>query len=760
MSEASLLAALEQALESCIDHGVLATVLNDGGGLSTSDLELENLAKRLELELSIVDASIASLRPAGVVREALKPIINMGGHQAHPEARELIGDAVGKGAGSISAWTRVLQDWDGSSDPPTPDSTAADHLAEGTVLGRLLQALGELEPQVLWIRSAVDLDEASARALRVLLGSGAAAGWAVLLEGPLGSDSPAQRLLADLSFYSEDERFPSCRVAHITARVEAQTEPPPLPKRGSSVELLDILAAAGTSLPVEVIGSLALSQHRGCSPRSNWVDLSGLLEAGRAELSAGLLTLTGNQPNEPPLSVVQVADCQALLRGVEETLEDSNPLQLRTRAILAGRSGLPGSWMLHLEAGRYALERNEPFAARAAFEEATALSGAQLPYELVALRCQALLACGEAEAALRCAGPWLKQPETGLSSAELLIAAGQAASLLERRGEAGAHFEAACTLAHSSDKPFEHARALTGRATLLCDSGDFVEAAAAFGEEARILEQQEHAGPTARALAQRALCMAQAGATDQAIKELKRAAERLKKVSPAEPSALETRMLMGRVFRFAGKREQAIKALSIAADSANQHAAAHIEGQARLGLARLHLEGMPAQGAGRGEALREARAAAELALPIARGLGDLPLEADCEAILGELSYRAEDWDGALASLSRQERLWTACGRSRGQIDVALRRSRVATRCERWDESLKAANAALSQATRRKLHELAAQAQLLRGETLAKLDRSADALAAFSEAQRLYGSLGAAFAGQAAAAAERARQSVG
>jgi len=254
--------------------------------------------------------------------------------------------------------------------------------------------------------------------------------------------------------------------------------------------------------------------------------------------------------------------------------------------------------------------------------------------------------------------------------------------------------------------------------------------------------------------------MAQAGATDQAIKELQRAAERLSEGLEPDSEVLEARMLMGRVFRFGGKREQAKQALAMAGETAQLHAAADIEGQAQLGLARLHLEGMPAQGAGRGEAMRDAREAAESVVSIARGIGDCALEAAAEGILGELSYRAEDWDGALSSLTRQEDLWKTVGRVSEQVDVALRRSRVAARCDRWPDALAAADSALTLATRRRLHELAAQAQLLRGDNLLAQDRGSDALAAFSEAERLYSSLGTPFKSQAAAASERARQAVG
>jgi tetratricopeptide (TPR) repeat protein len=377
------------------------------------------------------------------------------------------------------------------------------------------------------------------------------------------------------------------------------------------------------------------------------------------------------------------------------------------------------------------------------------------------LRARAQIACGDPETALRCAEEGIANcDESDVDCAALHNAAGQAAELLDQRKKASRSFSAACELTASSDGPWDAAEARAGKARQLGAADDFVAAAAAFGEEARVLEHAGLSNGTARALARRAVCMAQAGATDQAIKELQRAAERLSGGEEPVSSVLESRMLMGRVFRFAGKREQAKKALAMAAETAALHAAADIEGQARLGLARLFLEGMPAQGAGRGEALRDSREAAEAVLKIARTLADHPLEALAEGILGELSYRAEDWDGALSSLSRQEQLWKSGGRVGEQVDVALRRARVAARCERWEDSLSAADSALALASRRRLHELAAQAQLLRGETLQSLDKSADALAAFSEAERLYSSLGSAFTSQAAAASERARQAVG
>ena len=173
-------------------------------------------------------------------------------------------------------------------------------------------------------------------------------------------------------------------------------------------------------------------------------------------------------------------------------------------------------------------------------------------------------------------------------------------------------------------------------------------------------------------------------------------------------------------------------------------------------LGRFFLEGLPVQGPERGEALREARAATEAALSMARGCGRADLEAAAEGLLGELSWRGEDWAGALASLGRQQVLWAGVGRADREVDVAIRRSQLAGRRGAWDDAFKAANDALMLATRRRLAERSGHAQMARGEALAALDRKDEALASFTEAHRVFSSLGAQTEAHAAAAERRAR----
>jgi len=747
-------------LDGCADRGAVLVVDDVRGGSFEDDLR--DAASERQLEFGSVDAKVVGLQPAGVLRVGVEQFLDPTSQSAHPEAGELIRDALGQGVGAAAAWTRVTRRWAGQDvggDQADPNSRP--WLAEAAVLGRILTGIGEAEPRLLLVRNADYLDEASARALRTLLAGGTAAGWAVILEGPLLAGSPAEQLVTALQRQTDDERFEGCRVMCLEGPSGDGEEAPALPQRGSSVELLDILAAASVPLPAAVVGSTALSVYRGCSPRSSWVDLDGLLHCKRAELVGSLLLVTGSEDDDEPLTQVQAADCRALLDGLCEVLGEDEPLRAPLRAVLAARGAAPDAWQAAMDAGAAALSRGDAGTARQLLDDAASRAGAAAPPELFLLRARARISCADPEAALRCADEGIAHCKPGEKiAAALHNAAGAAAELNDQYKKARLNFDTACELIDGENDTWDAAAAHAGTARQLSASDDFVAAAAAYGEEARVLEKAGLPNATARALARRAVCMAQAGATEQAIKELHRAAERLSGGKNPSSSVLESQMLMGRVFRFAGKRDQAKKALSMAADAASLHAATDIEGQARLGLARLFLEGMPAQGAGRGEALRDGREAAEAVLTIARALGDQPLEAEAEGILGELSYRAEDWDGALSSLARQEQLWKDSGRISEQVDVALRRARVASRCERWDDSLGAADSALALASRRRLHELAAQAQLLRGETLQSLDKRADALAAFSEAERLYSSLGSAFTNQSAAAAERARQAVG
>jgi tetratricopeptide (TPR) repeat protein len=214
---------------------------------------------------------------------------------------------------------------------------------------------------------------------------------------------------------------------------------------------------------------------------------------------------------------------------------------------------------------------------------------------------------------------------------------------------------------------------------------------------------------------------------------------------------------MGLVFREAGSRDKARQALGLAAKVAGANAAPVQEAEARLHLARFYIEALPTQGKERGEALRAAREAADQALGLARALGRDDLEAGAEEVLGELSWRAEDWDEALASLERQQGAWRRAGRASKEVDAAIRSSRLAARREQWDEAFASANSALMQATRKRLPEQTAQGQMARAEALAGMGRKDEALAALTEAQRIFGSLGEEFAAQGRAAEQRARR---
>jgi len=763
MSEPSWITTAGPCLDGCAERGALL-VFEEACGDQLVDL-LAAAATQRDLDFACVDAQVVGLRATGVLRAGVASFLG-GGAATHPEAGELIRDALGEGAGARAAWQRLRARWAGQPQDGSSSGAAAGSpwIAEAEVLGRILAGVGEVEPRLLLVRSADHMDESSARVLQVLLAGSAAAGWIVALEGPLFSPGACDHLVAAMTRAHGDERFDCARLLHLAGPVAGDEDASGLPKRGSSVELLDILAAAGLPLPCAVVGSEALSRYRGTSPRSGWIDLDGLLDCGRAHSGEGMVFIAAasNAADDvAPRSQVQAADCRALRAAVEEVLDESAPLRTTLVAALAARGEGDDAWSAALNAGRAALLRGEPQSASRYLDDSARVAAGRGGSELALLQSRARSAAGDPAGALRCAQDGLRVAGEGNPhSAALWSEAGAAEERLDQTGKAAESFANAIKLCDGDTDPRDAARAKAGKARQLRAAEDFVAAAAAHGEEAQVLEQAGLRDAAGRALARRAEAMAQAGATDQAIKELGRAAERLSANQPPAAEVLEARMLMGRVFRFAGKRDQARKALALSAEAAQLHASADIEGQARLGLARLYLEGMPAQGAGRGEALRDGRAAAEATVSIARGLGDCALEAAAEGILGELSYRSEDWDGALQSLARQEELWEVAGRVGEQADVALRRSRVASRCDRPQDALEAADSALSLASRRRLHELAAQAQLLRGENLQAQGKGSDALAAFSEAERLYSSLGPSFKNQAAAASERARLAVG
>jgi tetratricopeptide (TPR) repeat protein len=764
MSEPSWITTAVPCLDGCAERGALL-VFEEKCGAALVDLLAAAAAER-DLEFCSIDAQVVGLRATGVLRAGVAAFLGDGGAATHPEAGELIRDALGEGAGSQAAWQRLRGRWAGQAEEGSSSGAAegSPWLAESEVLARVLAGIGEVEPRLLLVRSADHMDESSSRVLQVLLAGSAAAGWTVALEGPLFSPSACERLVTAMTRVHSDERFDCARLLRLTGPAAGADDASALPKRGSSVELLDILAAAGLPLPCAVVGSEALSRYRGTSPRSGWVDFDGLLDCERAHSSEGMVFIapaSSATGDDAPRSQVEGADCRALRAAVEEVLGEADPLRTALMAALAARGEADDAWSAALEAGRAALLRGDALSASRYLDDSARRAAGRGGSQLSLLQSRARSAAGDPAGALRCAQEGIRLSGDGDPlAAALWSEAGGAEELLDQHGRAAESFAAAINLCDGDTPPRDAARARAGKARQLRVADDFVAAAAAHGEEARILEAAGLRSAAGHALARRAEAMAQAGATDQAIKELGRAAERLSGDQPPAAEVLEARMLMGRVFRFAGKGDQARQALALSADAAKLHAAADIEGQARLGLARLFLEGMPAQGAGRGEALRDGRAAAEAAIGIARGLGDCALEAAAEGILGELSYRCEDWDGALQSLTRQEELWQVAGRVGEQADVALRRSRVASRCDRLQDALEAADSALGLASRRRLHEVAAQAQLLRGENLQAQGKGSDALAAFSEAERLYSSLGPTFKNQASAASERARLSVG
>ena len=229
--------------------------------------------------------------------------------------------------------------------------------------------------------------------------------------------------------------------------------------------------------------------------------------------------------------------------------------------------------------------------------------------------------------------------------------------------------------------------------------------------------------------------------------------------APTNSGALDVRIAMGQIFRDAGDREKARQALALASKRAHAHCLADREATARLGLARFYLEAIPVRGAERGEALSGGREAAEAAIQLARGAGRPDLEAEAEALLGELAWRGEDWSGASEALDRELGLWTQAGNVGRIVDVALRRGQVAARQEDWKAAFSSANTALTQAQRKRLNARLAQAHVLRAEALQHLERKDEALNSLQEAQRLFGSLGEEYAAQAGAAERRARQLV-
>ena len=500
------------------------------------------------------------------------------------------------------------------------------------------------------------------------------------------------------------------------------------------------------AVPADAVGSSALASYRGRSPRGGWEDLQGLLEAKAAALPGGSVRLRKRRPSP---GVVRRADARALRDAVAEVLAADDPTRGRLLARLAAAGGGRDAASFSRAAAADALARGEAEAAEGLLAAAGPAAAAPL------VRAQA--------ARLR------DDPATALRHAEAAVDAGEGLPALYelalatwrggRTGPAQARFEALAEEADALDAQDVVGTARFAQGCILEEEGDFVGAARVHGDAAKAYDAAGDDLQAARAFARRAVAMAKAGAPDRAVRELRLAMERAPDLDDPRPAALDVRILVGVVFREAGSRDKARQALGLAAEKAHRHAAPDREAEARLLAARFHLEAMPVRGAERGEAMRDGREAAEAAVGLARGSGLGAVEAEAEAVLGELAWRSEDWDGASASLDRQAVLWGRARRPAKEVDVAIRRGRLAGRRDDWETAFRAAVAALTLASKRRLKEQAAQAQLLRGEALENLDRASEALDAFAEAQRIYSALGAGFEAQARAAEQRARQAI-
>lgn len=705
---------------------------------------LREVAERAGLTFVEVSAPAWSLHPDGCARAcAAEWLGTPGGPVREPG---FCTDAVGDSVGATSAWEDLLERWSGGTPdelPAPPDDQPWRRTTE--VLARVLAEVGQVSARFALVRDAAEMDEGSLRVLRVLLTDKEGAGWVIALQGA-GSREDVASLGAAL------ERSEGGGVGRAALPEGGEEERLGLPKRGSAVELLDVLSSAPGALPVDIVGAASLAAYRGGAPRAGWLDLQGLIDAGRASVDGPMLRLIGDwSPSTDEDSHVARADRRALRVAVAEVLPDS-PLGDQVQAGLALAGEATDSADVASSAGRVALARGELAAADRWLERAG-------DGESAALRARAARQRGDAEQARDIAVSALSSVHPAEVRASLELEAGLACDAAGRTASVKRHLESAVAAADDADAPLVGAAARLALGRHLEEAGEFAPAAKVLGAAAQATERVGLGPETARALAHRAVCMGKAGAGPRAMKELGLARERAADADDPSPASHDMRILMGMVFRDSGSRDNARKALALAADKAAEHCDSLREGDARLLLARFFLEAIPIQGKERGEALRDGRAAAEAVVRLARGMGRADLEAEGEALLGELAYRSEDFPTALASLERQAALWASAGRANREVDVAIRRSRLAGRTEDWDASFTSANKALTLATRRRLPEQAAQAQLARADALEHLDRSGEALAALAEAQRLYTSLGDSFSSQAAAADKRAQQLV-
>ncbi len=742
-------AALLAPLDALSERGVLYAALGKGRAALSA---LKSAAGERGIEILEIDGATAGLVPGGTARALAPEFLGDGGDEAFCR------DAVGAGEGARDAWDRVRSGSSGAVDDPDFEATLR---SDAEALARVLEAAGELGPRLVILRRAESLDDASARALRSLLLGGPAIGWAVALAG--ADEGPATALVVALAEVCDDPRLPVAALMDVPAGKPKKADPTPeadgagdgadAPEdgaspapEGSAGELLAILSAAPVPVPADAVGSAALAAYRGRPPRGAWEDLQGLIAAKEANLPGGAVRLRKRRPSA---GVVRRADARALRDAVAEVLGEDDPTRGRLLARLAAAGGGPDAARYAVEAAEDALNRGEAEAAERLLLSAGPGAGAAL------LRARAARLRDDPASAQRHA-------EAAVDAGEGLPALFEVATAAWRSGRTGpaqARFEVLAGEAEARGAQDVLGTARFAQGCILEEEGDWVAAAKTHGDAAKAFDAAGDDIQAARAFARRAVAMAKAGAPDRAVRELRLAMERAPDLDDPRPAALDVRILVGVVFREAGSRDKARQALGMAAEKARLHAAPDREAEARLLAARFHLEAMPVRGAERGEAMRDGREAAEAAILLARGAGLGAVEAEAEAVLGELAWRSEDWDGAAASLDRQAVLWERARRPAKEVDVAIRRGRLAGRREDWETAFKAGVAALTLASKRRLKEQAAQAQLLRGEALENMDRASEALEAFAEAQRVYVSLGEGFEAQARAAEQRARQAI-
>jgi tetratricopeptide (TPR) repeat protein len=614
------------------------------------------------------------------------------------------------------------------------DAAAGPIVAGSDRRGRIARLRAEEGPRVVAIRGAARADFGSLAAIIGFVASGEAAGTLFVIDGPLPSF--AGRLLPPLRRAAADDRFDG------PAFVEASTEPspprerPPLPSRGTSVELLAILEAAGASVPASAIGTRSLSEYRGRPPRGGYQDLLGLLDSGHAALVGGSVSLPFGGA---ATGIVAEADARALRAALREA--GTADAQLEARLAMAGRDADAGD--AAVSAALAALTAGDPVAADG-FVQAAGEAGRRT--DGLAMRARAAADLGDLPTARRLAEEAVAADASAgrprLDVARIALLEGDETGAAKHAG--------------AIDDPELAAEANLLLAEIHDAAGRATEGASAAAEAARAFEGSGERVLAALAFAQRAICIARAGAADRALQELRHAMERVPDPNDPDPRALDVRLAMAIVLREGGQRDKARQALQLVAQRASAQGQREREARARILLGHAMLDALPPRGAERGEAISEARESAERAIRLGRGLLRADLEAEGESVLGELAWRGEDWANARSSLQVEQALWEEAGRSGKAVEAAMKRGQLALRQGDWNAALQDAVHALTQAGKRRQPLRVAQAQLLRGEALEKLDRKDEALNALQEAFRVYRSLGEAHAAQAAAAERRAR----